>query len=123
MGRVLNVVYSLSPNVLVSKISGTPQKPWYDSQDDESLLPKINFSTTPCGIIYDEKDDLSSEEELPIFVDEGAITVLSIDEIRSMKPNNKQFHQTFSTGHLIMDSIDIIDEETDEEDLLTPPAR
>ena len=89
MGKLLNVVYAFSPNALVSKVIGTPTTPWYDAEDDENLLPKINFSSTPCGIIYDERDDLSSEEDQAIFEDEGAITVLSMDEIRSMKPNIK----------------------------------
>ena len=112
MGKFLNVVYAFSPNTVVSKFIGTPGKPWYETQDDESLLPKINYSTTPCGLIYDETDDLSSEEELPVFVDEGAITVLSMDEIRSMKPNFKQFHQTFSDNcQQNVDSVDTVDTE------------
>ena len=89
MGKLINMVYALSPNALVSKFTATPTKAWYEAEDDENLLPKINFTSTPCGIIYDERDDISSEEEQAIFEDEGAITVLSMDEIRSMKPNFK----------------------------------
>ena len=134
MGKFLNAVYSLTPNGMVQKFTGTPYKAWYDTQEDESLLPKINFSTTPCGLIYDETDDLSSEEELPIFVDEGAITVLSMDEIRSMKPNFKQFHQTFADCQQTEDTVDTVDnidtidtideqEEEYEEDLESPLPR
>mgnify|MGYP000861775705 CR=1 FL=1 len=36
---------------------------WYDLEEDESLLPKLNYTNTPYGLVYDEDNETSDEEE------------------------------------------------------------
>ena len=85
MGKLMNCIGQRS---LLSRITGIKYPlNWYDFEEDESLLPKLNYSCTPYGLVYEESGDLemSSDEENPDHIDEGAVTALSMDEIRSMK--------------------------------------